>query len=225
MGGDGRVSHIFEDAPALGAYTVLHGRRSLQLSTQRLLVPAHEMSSFVSAVECAQALSSLFEHERTRVEAALAQAREEGWAQGRDQGRQAAEQAVAEAVGRMAKHLQAQQAAAREAVGTLALAVVAKLSASLGATRVVPALVEQAVIELLPARSTRVRVAPSVLDATRAHLAELGLEADVRADDHLGEFDGVVESVHGQSWVGLDTQLAAMGRALGAQASVGGALE
>lgn len=199
----------------MSAYTVLHGRRSLQMATNRLVIPAAEVGSFVSAVHCAQALTSLLEHERARVTATLNAAQEEGLAQGRVEAERKAAEAVAEAVGRMAQNLQAQQVACREAVSTLALAVVSKLSASLGAHQVVPALIEQAVIELLPERATRVRVCPSVLEATRQHLSNMSLAADVRADETLNDFDCVIESAQGHNVVSLDTQLSAIGKALG----------
>lgn len=199
----------------MSAYTVLHGRRSLQIATNRLVIPAAEVGSFVSAVHCAQALTSLLEHERARVTSTLNAAQEEGLSQGKREAERAAAAAVAESVGRMAQNLQAQQVAAREAVSTLAMAVVSKLSASLGAHQVVPALIEQAVIELLPERATRVRVSPEVLEATRRHLAAMDLAAEVRVDETLNPFDCVIESVQGQNVVSLDTQLAAIGKALG----------
>jgi flagellar biosynthesis/type III secretory pathway protein FliH len=223
-GADGRGMAAFPGPSARhdagAAYTVLHGRRSLQLATNRLLIPADEVGSFVTAAHCAQALTSLLEHERSRVNAALKAAQEIGIEQGRKEGEQAVSAALAEAVARMAAELQAQQVAARESVSTLALAVVHKLAASLGASGVVPALIEQAVLELLPARATRVRVSPEALETTRAHLSRLGLDAEVRIDETLNPFDCVIESAHGQNVVSLDTQLAAIGKALGVKPEI-----
>ncbi len=204
----------------MSAYTVLHGRRSLQVSTNRLVIPAAEVGAFTDAVQCAQALTSLLEHERARVANTLAAAQEEGMAKGRHDAERAAIGMVAEAVGRMARDAQNQRAAAREAVTTLALAVVSKLSASLGAMHVVPALIEQAVAELMPERAIRVRVGPTVLEVTRRHLSNMGLAAEVRADETLGDFDCVVESSQGQSVISLDTQLSAIGKALGVRPAV-----
>ena len=199
----------------MSRYTVLHGRRSLQVATNRLVVPAAEVGDFTSAIQCAQALTSLLEHERARVAAALAEARETGLEQGRRDGERAAAERLTDVVARITRDQQVQQQAARDAVGALALAVVQKLASSLGASEVVPKLVEQAVIELLPQRSTRVRVGPEAMEATRERLAKLGLSADVRADETLGPFDCVIDSVTGQHVVSLDSQLAAIGRALG----------
>lgn len=202
------------------AYTVLHGRRSLQIATNRLVIPAAEVGSFSTAVHCAQALTSLLEHERARVSTALKNAQEVGLEEGRKQGELAAAEALTEAVARMTRELQAQQVAAREAVSTLALAVVHKLAASLGASEVVPTLIEQAVIELLPSRATRIRVSPEALETTRARLSQMGLEAEVRIDETLNPFDCVIESAQGQNVVSLDTQLAAIGKALGVKPSL-----
>ena len=202
------------------AYTVVHGRRSLQLATHRLLIPAAEVGSFATAAHCAQALTSLLEHERARVDAALKAAEEIGHEQGRKNGERATAQALADTIARMAAELQAQQAAARASVSTLALAVVHKLAASLGAREVVPTLIEQAVLELMPTRVTRVRVSPDALEPTRMRLAQMGVEAEVRVDETLSPCDCVIESLDGQNMVGLDTQLAAIGKALGVQPEI-----
>lgn len=203
------------EAPARAAYTVVHGRRSLQLATGRLLIPASEVEAFTTAAQCAQALSALFKHEQGRIATAVQRARQAGWAQGREEGAAASAEALADAIAGMARDLQARQLAMREAVSTLALAVVHKLASSLGAAEVVPTLIEQALAELLPLRPTRIRVGIDVLDSARARVAQSGLDAEVRGDDALGPFDCVIESAQGQNVVGLETQLAAIGRALG----------
>jgi flagellar biosynthesis/type III secretory pathway protein FliH len=51
-------------------------------------------------------------------------------------------------------------------------------------------------------------------------VGRLGLSADVRADETLQPFDCVIDSVNGQHVVSLDTQLAAIARALGVSETV-----
>jgi flagellar biosynthesis/type III secretory pathway protein FliH len=199
----------------MSAYTVLHGRRSLQIATNRLVIPAAEVTSFASAVHCSQALTSLLEHERGRVDTALKAAEQVGFEQGQQKGEEAAAQNFTQALAKLTQELKAQQDTAREAVSVLALAVVHKLSEVLGAAQVVPRLIEQAVLELLPARPTRIRVSPQVFEETRAHMAYTGLDAEVRVDENLNAFDCVIESEQGQNVVGLETQLAIIGEALG----------
>ncbi|CAN7563347.1 hypothetical protein [Rhizobacter sp. LjRoot28] len=204
----------------MNRFTVLHGRRSLQVATNRLVIPADEIGSFATSIECAQALTSLLEHERARVTAAMEQARQSGLEAGRREGQREASERMTEAVARMVSEQHAQTQATRAAVGTLALAVVNKLAATLGAEQLVPALIEQAVVELLPQRPTRVRVSPEAVEATRERVGRLGLSADVRADETLQPFDCVIDSVNGQHVVSLDTQLAAIARALGVSETV-----
>lgn len=204
----------------MNRFTVLHGRRSLQVATNRLVIPAEEVGGFATSIECAQALTSLLEHERARVTAAMEQARQSGLEAGRREGQREAAERMTDAVARMVSEQHAQTQAARAAVGTLALAVVNKLAASLGAHQLVPALIEQAVADLLPQRATRVRVSPEAVEATRERMARLGLSADVRADETLQPFDCVIDSVNGQHVVSLDTQLAAIARALGVSETV-----
>lgn len=204
----------------MNRFTVLHGRRSLQVATNRLVIPADEIWSFATSIECAQALTSLLEHERARVTAAMEQARQSGLEAGRREGQREASERMTEAVARMVSEQHAQTQATRAAVGTLALAVVNKLAATLGAEQLVPALIEQAVVELLPQRPTRVRVSPEAVEATRERVGRLGLSADVRADETLQPFDCVIDSVNGQHVVSLDTQLAAIARALGVSETV-----
>lgn len=204
----------------MSRFTVLHGRRSLQVATNRMVIPAEEIGSFATSIECAQALTSLLEHERARVTAALEQARQTGLEAGRREGQHEAAEQLTETVARMVAEQQAQHQATRAAVGTLALAVVNKLAASLGAAEVVPALIEQAITELVPQRPTRVRVSPEAVEATRDRMSGLKLAADVRADETLQPFDCVIDSINGQHVVSLDTQLAAIARALGVSDAV-----
>jgi flagellar biosynthesis/type III secretory pathway protein FliH len=199
----------------VSVYTVVHGRRSLQMATNRLVIPAAEVTSFASAVHCSQALTSLLEHERGRVNEALQAAEQLGFEQGQQKGEEAALQNFTQALAKLTQELKAQQDTAREAVSVLALAVVHKLSEALGAAQVVPRLIEQAVLELLPARPTRIRVSPQAFEETRAHMAHTGLDAEVRVDEGLNAFDCVIESEQGQNVVGLETQLGIIGEALG----------
>jgi len=187
----------------------------MSVQLQALQTPLAEPDLLDQIVERSKVARSEVEHERARVAQALAQAQEAGFEQGRRDGERVAAERLTEVVARITRDQQVQQQAARDAVGALALAVVQKLASSLGASEVVPKLVEQAVIELLPQRSTRVRVGPEAMEATRERLAKLGLSADVRADETLGAFDCVIDSVTGQHVVSLDSQLAAIGRALG----------
>lgn len=200
------------------SYLVLHGRRSLQVMTDRLVVPAQEVESFATAAELAQALMSLLEDEQRRVEAAEQAGREAGHAAGVAQGLAEVREEFGAAMAKHAQDRQAAQQAARAAVGTLALAVVKKLAASLGAHQLVPALVEQAVVGLLPDPAARVHVHPDVVGAVRDHLARIDFKAEVLGDETLAPYDCVLEDGKGRSLLGLDSQLDVIGKALAAAA-------
>jgi len=195
-------------------YLVLHGRRSPQVLTDRLVVPAQDVQSFATALECAQSLTQLLVDEKQRIEAATGSARVAGHAEGLRVGQAEARVSFADGVARMAQDRKVQQEAARASVCTLALAVVKKLSLSLGAHEVVPALMEQAVATLMPEHSVRICVHPELADAVRDRLAQMEFTADVFADESLGAFDCVLEDGKGRSLVGLDSQLATIGKAL-----------
>jgi flagellar biosynthesis/type III secretory pathway protein FliH len=198
-------------------YTVIHGRESLQLAANQMVIPAHETASFANAIQCAQALSTLLSQERERIQSAAKTASQTGFSQGQAAGRAQATEAFGLALDHLDQQLQKQAQSAREAVSALALGVVYKLAASLGASNIVPALIEQATEELLPMQATRIRVSPDIFDSTLAHLQSSGSSLDLRADANLSGFECVIESAQGQSVVSLDAQLKAISTALHAE--------
>jgi flagellar biosynthesis/type III secretory pathway protein FliH len=200
------------------SYLVLHGRRSLQVMTDRLVVPAQEVESLASAAELAQSLKSLLDDEQRRIDKAEVDGHRAGHEAGVRQGHAEVRAEFGEAMARLVQERRAAQEAARAAVSTLALAVVKKLAASLGADHMVPALVEQAVLGLLPDPATRVRVHPDVVADVREHLARIDFQAEVLGDETLGAYDCVLEDDKGRSLVGLEPQLAVIATALAASA-------
>jgi flagellar biosynthesis/type III secretory pathway protein FliH len=199
------------------SYVVIHGRSSLQIATEQRVIPTSEVASFANALQCAQALTSLLAQERERIQSAAQSASQAGFAQGQADGRAQVAEAFSLALDDLEQQLQAQAHSAREAVSALALGVVYKLAAALGAASVVPALIEQATQELLPIQATRIRVSPDIFESTRAHLQSAGSPLDLRADNNLSAFECVIESAQGHSVAGLDAQLKAIGGALQAE--------
>jgi flagellar biosynthesis/type III secretory pathway protein FliH len=192
-------------------YTVLHSHNALQICTSRLVIPASDLGDFSSAVQCAQALSEALSQEEKRIHAAACEAEKIGCSRGVQQGTQAAMQAFTEAVKKMAHDLHVQQETARVCLSALAAQVVYKIAHTLGASQVVPALITQAVHDLLPLQASCIRVSPHVAQAVRGTLQ--GVE--IRGDDSLGAFDCVIDTVHGHNVVSLDSQLASICTALG----------
>lgn len=196
------------------SYTVLFGRKSIQLSSKNLVIPAAHVKSFDTAIECAEEMRKMLEQEQARVDTAAQVARQEGFAQGHLEGKQVVEAAFADVVEQMIHERHAQQEAARDAVCSLALAVVRKLAASLGAHEMVPALLEQALTSLMPDRFASVRVHPDLVEAVRARLPDLGYPIEVVGDDGLEPFGCVLDHPQGQQVVSLETQLSVIGAAL-----------
>jgi flagellar biosynthesis/type III secretory pathway protein FliH len=192
-------------------YTVLHSHCTLQLTAGRLVVPSSELSDFLSAVQCAQALSTALAQEKKRIRTAACAAEKMGFDHGLQQGKVAATQAFTKAAEKMANDLKDQQEAARACLSALAVAVVYKISNTLGASQVVPALIAQAVQELLPLQASRIRVNPHVAQAACVQVP--GVE--IRGDESLGAFDCVIDTVQGHNVVSLDAQLASICAALG----------
>jgi flagellar biosynthesis/type III secretory pathway protein FliH len=195
-------------------YLVLQRGGSLQVSTDNLVVRAEDVQAFDSLFECARSLTGLLEGEKQRIQDAVNEGRERGLAEGQRNGEATVQAAFAKAVAQLAEDHVAQQTAARDAVCGLALAVVRKLSVSLGAQQVVPALLEQAVAMVMPERSVRISVHPSAVGAVEAHVSHMELDAEVSSDDSLDLFGCVLEDTQSRNLVGLDDQLTIVAKAL-----------
>lgn len=149
-----------------------------------------------------QALDAELEAERA---AARAQGLAEGHRQGLDQ-LAAATHALHVAREQLAERMRGQ-------ITELAVAVVERIAPALGADRLVPMLVGEAVRQLAFEPNLVVRVHPDVAEATRQRLANDGLglggtpTTEIVATPEFGEFDCVIETEGGVVRAGLREQL------------------
>nr|WP_239024667.1 FliH/SctL family protein [Sphingomonas corticis] len=115
----------------------------------------------------------------------------------------------------MLRLVQADAVRAQEQRGDLArlaLEVVRRIAADLGAADMVAAMADRAAAGVAPDLAPTVRVHPDALAATRARLGE---RVAVEADAALAPTDCVIATSLGEVHAGLETQLAALARAWG----------
>lgn len=147
------------------------------------------------------------------LDAELAAERAAARAQGLAEGRRDALDQFAAATN--ALHVAREQLAERMRgqITELAVAVVERIAPALGADRLVPMLVGEAVRQLAFEPSLVVRVHPDVAEATRERLAGDGLglsgtpTTEIVATPEFGEFDCVIETEGGVVRAGLREQL------------------
>lgn len=199
---------------------LLWQRGQLGIASGRRVFRAAEVPLLQDASALVERLQVLWEGEDTRVQAALDGARQQGLQEGARLARQEAEAALSAHLAMLARDAQAAREAQQREVGSLALEVVRKLLGALPEAERLAALAQQAARELLPARTWRLVVHPSVVDAVRANLAHLdpdersGLaQAEVAADASLPAGDCRIETDQGSARAGLDEQLARLAEA------------
>jgi flagellar biosynthesis/type III secretory pathway protein FliH len=168
-------------------------------------VPLANVQALVDkANQAVQALDAELAAERER-------AREAGLAEGRDTALgqfAAAIAALREARDQLAEKMRAQ-------ISELAVGVVERIAPSIGADRLVPVLVGEAVRQLAFEPNLVVRVHPDIAEATRLRLAAEGLgvgiggaaAAEIVAAPELGPFDCIIETDGGVVRAGLKEQL------------------
>lgn len=99
----------------------------------------------------------------------------------------------------------------RAQVAELAVGIVERIAPALGAQRLIPELVAEAVHQLALEPNLIVRVPPEVADATRHRVATVAIggapSIEVVATPELGEFDCLIEAEGGVVRAGLKEQL------------------
>lgn len=143
-------------------------------------------------------------------DAALEAGRREGYRAGRAE----AEREGAETLARLEIAARNARRTMRGETVRLALEVVHRIAGRLGEDAMVKALAEEAVRELVPDRPVVVRVHPDRVEAVRHRLTPHGERVAVEADAGLRPAGCVLVSDIGRVDAGLDTQLAAIERAL-----------
>ena len=209
------------EGPAAAAppvWLAVHAAPGLTLATRRCLVPAAQVQALDDALQLARSLQGLHAGEATRIAQAEQQARAQGLAAGRAQGqaeaRAEAATALAQALRAIEHGVQQQQQQLQAALVPLALLVVRRVLGTLGAEAVTPALVQQALQQVLApqpgaamAEACVLRLHPALIESVRRALGDSAARVHCQADASLAPLDVVIETPGARVLAGLETQL------------------
>jgi len=194
----------------------------LGIASDRRVLRAAEVPALQEADRLLADLRELFEQEQDRVDAACAQAREEGLRQGLARAEGQSREQLALALTRLTQAHEEQCRRQQRDVARLALEVFRKLLGPLPADEGLARLAVQAARELLPARTWRLHVHPGRMDGLRAALLAIDPEdkaglasAEIVADAELAEGDCRLVTEFGSADASLATQVQRLARAWG----------
>lgn len=188
------------------SFVLLHADRLATTLVDDPLVAKGDVPAVHSVASLLAEAGRLHEAARADLEGERAAARQAGFEQGRRDGHAAGAAENREELLRLAAQDVEERRRRQREIAALALEVVRRIAGRLGDDAVVASLAEQAAAEIAPDTAATVRVAPAVLEATRARLADrAGLV--VEPDPTLSPTDCVIETALGKTVAGLDTQL------------------
>ena len=197
------------------SFVLIHADRQATLLRDDPIVPASQVPAFNEARDLLDAVSALRGDAAEAVAAATEAARAEGYAAGHVEGLAAGAASIRDELMRLVQADAVRAEAQRADLARLALEVVRRIAADLGAPETVAALADRAAASVAPDPAPVVRVHPDALSATRARLDP---RIAVEADASLAPTDCVVATPLGEVRAGLETQLAALARAWGLSA-------
>lgn len=194
------------------SFVLIHADRQATLLRDDPIVPAAQVPAFNEARDLLDAVTALRGDAAEAVEAAREAARAEGYAAGHAEGLAAGAASIRDELMRLVQADAVRAEAQRGDLARLALEVVRRIAADLGAPETVAALADRAAAAVAPDPAPVVRVHPDALSATRARLDP---RIAVEADAALAPTDCVVATPLGEVRAGLETQLSALARAWG----------
>jgi flagellar biosynthesis/type III secretory pathway protein FliH len=190
-----------------GEMRIASPRRVLRAAEVPLLADAQSLRDRIQAVHDGQA---------AHLDAARAEARAAGHAQGLEEGRRAARDDIAETLNELAAVAARQHDELRLQVAALSLEVVRKLMGRFAAPEQLVALADTAAREMLPAQNWVLSVHPDRVDAVREQLnavaasTNLSIEPvpfELRADASCALDSCRIETELGSAEASLDAQL------------------
>lgn len=193
-------------------FVLLHADRAATLLADDPIVPADDVARFADVTGLLGAASALRADADGAREAALATARDEGFAAGYAEGRAAGEESITEELVRLVEADAARAERQRTDLARLAIEVVRRIAGAVGSPEFVARIAAQATAEVAPDAFATIRVHPDAADRTSERLAGLRHVA-VEGDTTLAPFDCVVETALGRTRAGLETQIALLERA------------
>jgi len=177
-----------------------------RIASPRLVLRAAEVPLLRDAQALRDALEALHGEQQARVDAACADGRASGHAQGLADGKRDAAEQVATTLTRLAGSSAQERDRLRGEVGALALQVVRKLLGSFAPDEVLAALAATAARDLLATQPVALVVHPDQVDAVAQRLAD-ALGCEVRGDPALAPDACRLETEHGAVDASLSAQL------------------
>lgn len=194
------------------SFVLIHADAQATLLRGDPLIPASDVPAFQEARDLLVTAARIRAAAAQVADKAAAVARGEARAAGHAEGLAAGAEAIRAELLRLVAADALRAEAQRADLGRLALEVVRRIASDLGEPNMVAALAARAALSVAPDPKPIVRVHPSALDATRARV---GTRASVEGDAAMAATDCVIATPLGEVRAGLETQLAALGRAWG----------
>lgn len=194
----------------------------LRIASPRKVLRASEVPLLSDALALRARIQALHDEQATQLDAAQAEARAAGHAQGLEEGRRAARDDIASALKDLADAAARQHDEVRTQVAALALEVVRKLMGRFAAPELLVALADTAAREMLPAQTWVLALHPDRIDAVRAQLSAVAAAADATVEalpfelraDASCELDACrIETELGSVDASLDAQLRRLSQA------------
>jgi len=188
-------------------YIVLHADAVATAIADDPIVPAAQMHAFEGAIGLLAEAGQIRADTERRVREACDRGHAEGFAAGREEGLAAGAAEIRAEIFRLAIRAGDERRQHQSEISTLALEVVRRIVGEIGDAATVQGLVERAAAAVAPDTAAIVRVPAAHVEAVQARLAGRDF-LTVEADPALGETDCVIETAHGRTYAGLETQLA-----------------
>lgn len=194
-------------------YALLHRDTTLTALACSAHVPAAEAPLVREAADLLAETRRIRAAAAAEVEAAIAEARAAARAEGLATARAEAEAELGARLFALEAEAAEARLALREQLVDLAIGIVRRIAGDLGDGPLVAALAARATADMLPDAQVVVRVHPAALAAARARLPA---SVEVIGDPATAPTDCLIETPLGRTLAGLDVQLAAVRRTLGA---------
>lgn len=192
--------------------TLIHDPNTCVASNQ-LVIPAAELTTAQNAIDLGDKLESLLSEEQSRIDSAVRDGYQDGFQRGKEEGFQHKLDELSGRLSELTVLIDQRHCDLQDSVARIAIQVVRKIAAEVGAREMVFSLAETAAKELVPGETLVVEVSPGMQDEVAEHLASPASKTtrhtylEVRVNHNLEPFDCVLKTEHGSVIAGLNAQL------------------